>query len=77
MGLDRSPSFSLEMTHESAAILLGVRREGVSVAAQKVRREGLIKYRRGHIDVLDRSRLEHHSCECYADVQACRAPMYT
>ena len=69
MGLDRSPDGRLTMTHESAAMLLGVRREGVSVAAQNLRREGLIKYRRGHIDVLDRSRLEDRSCECYADLQ--------
>ena len=69
MGLDRSSSSSLIMTHESAAMLLGVRREGVSVAAKNLQRAGSIKYRRGYIDVLDRSRLEHHSCECYADLQ--------
>lgn len=65
MGLDRSTNSSLKMTHESAAMLLGVRREGVSVAAHKLSQDGVIRYRRGHIDVLDRRRLEDRSCDCY------------
>lgn len=66
LGLDRSPSDELMMTHERAANLLGVRREGVTAAAQKLRRSGVIRYNRGHIAVLDRKRLEQSSCECYA-----------
>lgn len=66
MGLDRSSNSSLVMTHESAAMLLGVRREGVSVAAKNLQRAGLIKYRRGHIDILDRDQLELCACECYS-----------
>ena len=46
--------------------LLGVRREGVTAAAQSLRKAGLIDYRRGHIAVLDRERLEQRTCECYA-----------
>jgi CRP-like cAMP-binding protein len=65
-GLDRSTSDELMMTHEHVAHLLGVRREGVSAAAQKLRRAGAISYKRGHIAVLDRNRLELDSCECYA-----------
>jgi len=66
LGLDRSPSDELMLTHERAANLLGVRREGVTAAAQKLRRSGVIRYNRGHIAVLDRKRLEQRSCECYA-----------
>lgn len=65
-GLDRLPSAKLNMTHELAANLLGVRREGVSVAAHKLQDEGAIIYSRGHIEVLDREALEQKSCECYA-----------
>ena len=56
-GLDRSASDTLPMTHELVASLLGVRREGVTSAAQRLQEEGLIAYRRGHISVLDRARL--------------------
>lgn len=66
LGLDRSPSDELMMTHERAANLLGVRRAGVTVAAQKLQRSGVIRYNRGRIAVLDRKRLEQGSCECYA-----------
>jgi CRP-like cAMP-binding protein len=66
LGLDRSPSNELLMTHERAANLLGVRREGVTAAALKLQRSGVIRYGRGRIAVLDRKRLEQGSCECYA-----------
>ncbi len=66
MGLDRAQSDELAMTQEAVANLLGVRREGVTAAAQKLQEHGLIRYRRGHIEVLDRLRLEQHTCECYA-----------
>ena len=66
MGLDRSQSDELAMTQEAVANLLGVRREGVTAAAQKLQQAGMIRYRRGHIAVLDRQRLEEHTCECYA-----------
>ena len=66
MGLDRSQSDELAMTQEAVANLLGVRREGVTAAAQKLQQDGMIRYRRGHIEVLDRQRLEKHTCECYA-----------
>lgn len=69
LGLDRLPSDELDMTHELAANLLGVRREGVTVAAHKLQEAGLIRYRRGHIVVLDRASLEKKTCECYAVAQ--------
>jgi len=66
LGLDRVPSDALHMTQELLANLLGVRREGVTAAALKLQLAGVIRYSRGHIDVLDRPRLEHRACECYA-----------
>jgi CRP-like cAMP-binding protein len=66
LGLDRSPSNELLMTHELAASLLGVRREGVTAAALKLQLAGVIRYSRGRIAVLDRARLEQRTCECYA-----------
>jgi Mn-dependent DtxR family transcriptional regulator len=57
------------MTQELIANMLGVRREGVTEAAGNLQRDGLISYKRGHITVLDRPRLEQEVCECYAVVQ--------
>jgi CRP-like cAMP-binding protein len=69
LSLDRLPSNQLNMTQELIANMLGVRREGVTEAAGKLQRLGVIQYHRGHITVLDRSRLEKLCCECYAVVQ--------
>jgi Mn-dependent DtxR family transcriptional regulator len=57
------------MTQELIANMLGVRREGVTEAAGQLQKDGLISYRRGHITVLDRDRLERRACECYAVVK--------
>ncbi|MEO6626465.1 MAG: Crp/Fnr family transcriptional regulator [Burkholderiaceae bacterium] len=67
--LDRSATDEMVLTHEMIASSLGVRRECVTVAAGKLRKEGLIDYRRGHITVLDREGLEERSCECYRVVK--------
>jgi len=69
LSLDRLPSNELTMTQELIADMLGVRREGVTEAAGKLQRLGVIRYSRGHITVLDRPRLEQLSCECYAVVK--------
>ena len=53
------------MTQELIANMLGVRREGVTLAAGKLQADGLIEYSRGHITVLDRAALEGRTCECY------------
>jgi CRP-like cAMP-binding protein len=69
LSLDRLPSNELSMTQELIANMLGVRREGVTEAAGKLQKAGLIEYHRGHITVLDRPRLEARACECYAVVK--------
>jgi CRP-like cAMP-binding protein len=69
LSLDRLHSKELVMTQELIANMLGVRREGVTEAAGHLQEAGLIQYRRGHITVLDRDRLERRACECYAVVK--------
>lgn len=67
--LDRLQGNELTLTQERIASMLGVRREGVTEAAGKLDRLGVINYKRGHIRVLNRSALERLSCECYAVVK--------
>jgi len=69
LSIDRLPSNELMMTQEMIASMLGVRREGVTEAAGKLQAAGLIRYKRGHITVLDREGLEARSCECYEVVR--------
>ncbi|MCY1356539.1 Crp-like helix-turn-helix domain protein [compost metagenome] len=69
LSLDRLPSNQLTMTQELIANMLGVRREGVTEAAGKLQKLGVIEYNRGHITVLDRNKLEQLTCECYAVVK--------
>jgi len=66
LSLDRLTSNKLMVTQELIANLLGVRREGITAAAGKLQKLGVIEYARGQITVLDRPRLEALSCECYA-----------
>jgi CRP-like cAMP-binding protein len=69
LSLDRLPDNQVVMTQELIANMLGVRREGVTAAAGKLQKQGIIDYHRGHITVLDRNKLEQLSCECYAVVK--------
>lgn len=69
LSLDRLTGDELVMTQELISNMLGVRREGVTEAAQQLQAAGLIRYARGRITVLDRDRLEQRSCECYAVVK--------
>ena len=69
LSLDRLSSNELIMTQELIANMLGVRREGVTEAAGKLQKAGLIHYSRGRITVLDRPKLEARVCECYAVVK--------
>jgi len=69
LSIDRLPSPEITMTQELIANMLGVRREGVTEAAGKLQKAGVISYRRGHIKVLNRPKLEKMSCECYEVVR--------
>ncbi len=69
LSLDRLSSDELSMTQELIANMLGVRREGVTEAAGKLQKSGLITYTRGRIKVIDRPGLENRSCECYQVVK--------
>jgi CRP-like cAMP-binding protein len=66
---DRAKSDELPLTHEFMATMLGVRRAGVSVAANKLREDGLINYTRGIVTIINRDGLEACSCECYEIVK--------
>lgn len=69
MSLDRLQGNELSMTQELIANMLGVRREGVTEAAGKLQADGLIRYSRGHITVVDRAGIERRCCECYQVVK--------
>jgi CRP-like cAMP-binding protein len=69
LSIDRLDTDELVMTQELIANMLGVRREGVTAAAGHLQEAGFIRYRRGHISVLDRGGLERRACECYAVVR--------
>ena len=69
LSLDRLRGNQLVMTQDLIANMLGVRREGVTEAAIKLQKSGLISYARGHITMLDRAGLEKRTCECYSVVR--------
>jgi CRP-like cAMP-binding protein len=69
LSLDRLQDNELIMTQELIANMLGVRREGVTEGALRLQQDGLIRYARGRITVLDRPALEKRTCECYAVVK--------
>ena len=69
VSLDRTSGATLTMTQETLGNMLGVRREGVTEAALKLRRHKAIDYKRGKIEVINRSKLEENSCECYQAVK--------
>jgi len=66
---DRAESDQFAMTHEFMALMLGVRRSGVTVTAGTLKQAGLINYRNGQMTILDRPGLEAAACECYSIVQ--------
>jgi CRP-like cAMP-binding protein len=67
---DRAEGKELKYTHEFLSHMLGANRKSITLAAQRLQRDGLIVYRRGRIQVADRRGLEARSCECYAVVNA-------
>lgn len=70
MSLDRVGSAPMQLTHELMARIMGVRREGITEAAVRLQRLGLIRYTRGFITVTDPAGLESEACECYGRVRA-------
>lgn len=66
---DRMDSDTYQLTQESLATMLGVRRAGVSLVAQTLQSAGLIEYRHGKVTIKDRENLETVSCECYSVVR--------
>ncbi|GAB4386118.1 MAG: Crp/Fnr family transcriptional regulator [Elainellaceae cyanobacterium] len=66
---DRLETDKINLTQEFMADMLGVRRAGVTQTAQKLQESGLIHYRRGQVQVLDRSGLENYACECFQTVK--------
>jgi CRP-like cAMP-binding protein len=66
---DLAQTDELQMTHEFISNMLGVRREGVTVAARRLQDMHMISYVRGHIRILDRPQLLAHVCECYQVVK--------
>ncbi len=65
MAHDNALSDRFELTHEFLAVMLGVQRAGVSIAARVLKKAGLIDYARGQVTILDRRGLEEEACECY------------
>jgi CRP-like cAMP-binding protein len=65
LSLDRLPGNEIQMTQELIANMLGVRRQGVTEAARKLEKRGIITYARGLITVRDRHALQDRCCECY------------
>jgi hypothetical protein len=70
LSLDRLPTNTVTMTQELIANMLGVRREGVTEAAGKLQKSGVIRYARGKITVVNRLALEERCCECYGVVKS-------
>ncbi len=68
--LDRVQTPEIPMTHQLIADMLGVRREGITEAARKLKHAGVIEYSRGRVRVLDRAGLEACACECYRVVRS-------
>jgi CRP-like cAMP-binding protein len=66
---DRAEGEALPYTHEFLSHMLGANRKSVTLAAQSLQTAGLISYRRGKIQIVDRARLEQTTCECYAIVK--------
>jgi CRP-like cAMP-binding protein len=75
LSLDRSASNRITITQELIANMLGVRREGITEAACKLQKRGVIAYSRGRIEILDRVRLEALSCECYGVIRNASEPV--
>jgi CRP-like cAMP-binding protein len=68
--VDRLPSRELYITQELMGVMLGVRREAVTLAASRLQARGALRYSRGHLTVLSRDALKKCACECYSALKA-------
>jgi Mn-dependent DtxR family transcriptional regulator len=66
---DRLESNNIKLTHEFLSQMLGVRRTTVTVVANMLQQAGLIRYHRGHIEIVDQRGLEARACECYEAIR--------
>jgi CRP-like cAMP-binding protein len=73
---DRNDSDQLPLTQEFLSQMLGVRRTTLTLIAQELQNAGLIRYRRGHIEIVDRSGLEAKACECYGVIKRLSEEMF-
>jgi CRP-like cAMP-binding protein len=73
---DRADSDDLPLTQEFLAEMLGVRRTTVTIVAQTLQKAGLIRYHRGHVQIVDRVKLEKSSCECYRSIRERTAQIF-
>lgn len=76
MAQDLTESATIDMTQEVLSELLGTKRVTIAAAAGKLQREKLIEYRRGHIRVLNRKKLEARACDCYATIREIHRGLY-
>lgn len=76
MSQDRAQRDHFYVTHENMALMLGVRREGVTLAAGELQRSGLIRYHRGELTVLDRVALQARACNCYTADRALHQALF-
>ena len=74
---DRCDSDTIPLTQEFLAEMLGVQRTSVTAIARELQEQGLISYRRGRIEILNRAALEKKSCECYATVRSRSESLFT
>jgi hypothetical protein len=68
---DQLPEGSLPFTQQLLADMIGVRRSTVTFFAHELQNEGILRYARGHINVVNRAELEHKACECYRITRRC------
>jgi CRP-like cAMP-binding protein len=76
MAHDNAGADEFQLTHEFLALMLGVQRPGVSIAARQLQDAGIIRYQNGRVTVVDRPALEASACECYGAVRAQITELY-
>ena len=73
---DLTDSFDIEITQEELSALLGTKRVTITAAAGELQRAKLIEYRRGHIHILNRTKMKALACDCYSTVRELNKGLY-